>query len=206
MSDIIITPGNISKFTKRVQAVLREEFAQDIPLSQAQELFSRFLGTRNFHELQEKIKHTSSLTFVDQVLSKLKSLFAENTNCLLNIKLFVSNDDLQFCFYYYCEQTTNVSVVNLGKYYLFGAQDLSKDMLTKSIQEAIPVPKHLSENIIAFCKFFQENSDIKTKANSVRGAFVDWINESVYNETQFDPESLKVKPWAVLFNNGKWIY
>lgn len=205
MSDIIITHGNISKFTKRVQAVLQEEFAQDIPLSQAQELFSRFLGTRNFHELQEKIKFKpGQVNFVEQALLKLKNLFSENTNCLLNIKLIVSNDDLQFCFYYYCEQTTNVSVIKLGKYYLFGADEEADTALVRMLEESEPLPKHLFENIIAFCTFFQKTVD--AKANTIRGAFVDWINESVYKETHPRVLLSNVKPWAVLFNNDKWIY
>lgn len=74
MSDITITTANLSKFSRRLQKALAEEFNQDVKLSTANKLFAKSVGKRNLYELQEAISKTpfDKLTDLPEPASSLE--------------------------------------------------------------------------------------------------------------------------------------
>lgn len=60
MSNIHVTPDNLSSFNRRLQKSLKETLGVEVPLHQASFIFARALGSTSLHTLQSQLKTTSS--------------------------------------------------------------------------------------------------------------------------------------------------
>ena len=162
--NLVLTEQAIGRHTKRLQKELAK-FNHELKLSETQNMLSRILGMKDYHELKQVLKfEDKEETFEKDVEKSMAEKLFSPIHAKQNMEKFFEEDNTHLITYYYYLNNKEIKDYlkeNSFKFFKIAVQNKNKFLVDFLLQEKLIILENLIEKEIGELFYYLTNYDLK---------------------------------------------